>query len=126
MEVKRLSETPVDNYEPIEYTSTLKHNCEVSKSCKMGVILVSFFTFSRRSYFHFIGLQISSVVEPSLSNNVKCCYVFVHLFLCRGIFYICVSLRTKARVFCVQFWRLMYFSTYPNVYNIQIRNQSRP
>jgi hypothetical protein len=81
MEVKRLSETPVNNYEPTEYTSTLKHNCEMSKYCKMCVIPVSFFTLTRRSYFHFIRLQIASVAEKSSSNKVKCSYNFVHLFL---------------------------------------------
>jgi len=86
MELKRLSETPVNNYEPTEYMSTLKHRCEIWKYCKIGVIPVSFFTLSRLYYLDFIRLQIASVVEPSSSNNIKCFYNFVHLFLCRGTF----------------------------------------
>jgi len=43
MEVKRLSETPVNNYESKEYMSTLKHHCKISKYCKIGVIPFSFF-----------------------------------------------------------------------------------
>ena len=80
MEVKRLSETSVNNYEQIEYMSTLKHNWKISKYCKICVIPVSFFTLIRLSYFHFIRLHITPVAEPSSSNKVKCSYNFVHLF----------------------------------------------